>query len=80
MRQFRYLWSAIPLPVLIMLAGCSASQHDPQEQYYLLSANVKIPYWQAAANGLSRAASQLGVKGEMVGPDSYDAQAEHHVG
>lgn len=76
MRQFRFLRSAIPLPVLVVLVGCSASQHDPQEQYYLLSANVKIPYWQAAANGLSRAASQLGVKGEMVGPDSYDAQAE----
>ena len=76
MRQFRYLWSAIPLPLLVVLAGCSAAQHEPQEQYYLLSANVKIPYWQAAANGLSRAASQLGVKGEMVGPDSYDAQAE----
>ena len=76
MRQFRHLWSAFPLPVLIVLTGCSASRHDPQEQYYLLSANVKIPYWQAAGNGLARAASQLGVKGEIVGPDSYDAQAE----
>jgi ribose transport system substrate-binding protein len=76
MHQFRRVWSAITLPALIVLVGCSASQHEPEEHYYLLSANVKIPYWQAAANGLARAASQLGVKSEMVGPDSYDAQAE----
>ena len=58
MHQFRRVWSAIPLPVLIVLVGCSAPRHDPQEQYYLLSANVKIPYWQAAGNGLARAACE----------------------
>jgi ribose transport system substrate-binding protein len=62
--------------LLIVFVGCGGSQHDPLEKYYLLSANVKIPYWQAAANGLTRAAAQLQVKAEVVGPDTYDPQAE----
>ena len=64
-------------PVIpILLAGCGASQHSPDEKYYLLSANVKIPYWQTAGNGLVRSASQLRVQAELVGPDTYDAAAE----
>jgi len=70
MRRFR--WFA----ALILLVGCGGSQHAPQEKYYLLSANVKIPYWQAASNGLLRAAAQLQVQAEAVGPDTYDAQAQ----
>ncbi len=62
--------------VLVILAGCAGSPHDALEKYYLLSANVKIPYWQTAANGLARAAAQLQVKAEVVGPDTYDPQAE----
>ena len=69
----RALW----FPVIpILLAGCGGSQHSPDEKYYLVSANVKIPYWQAASNGLSRAARQLRVRAEMVGPDGYDPKAE----
>lgn len=69
----RALW----LPVIpILLAGCGGSQHSPDEKYYLVSANVKIPYWQAASNGLSRAARQLHVRAEVVGPDGYDPKAE----
>ena len=52
------------------------SQHNPQEKYYLLSANIKIPYWEAAANGLMRAARQMQVQAELVGPDTYDALAQ----
>lgn len=69
----RALW--FPL-IPILLAGCGGSQHSPDEKYYLVSANVKIPYWQAASNGLSRAARQLRVRAEMVGPDGYDPKAE----
>ena len=69
----RALW----FPVIpILLAGCGGSQHSPDEKYYLVSANVKIPYWQAASNGLSRAGRQLHVRAEMVGPDGYDPKAE----
>jgi ribose transport system substrate-binding protein len=64
------------LATLVLLAGCGGSPHSVEERYFLVSANVKIPYWQGAANGLARGASQLGVRAEMVGPDTYDAQAE----
>ena len=47
MRVARWL-----LAVVILLAGCGGgSQHSPEEKYYLLSTNVKIPYWQTANNG-----------------------------
>ena len=62
---------------IVGMVGCGGgSQHNPQEKYYLLSSNVKIPYWQTAGNGLLRAATQLQVRAEMVGPDTYDAKAE----
>lgn len=65
------------LAVLILLTGCGGgSRHDPQEKYYLLSSNVKIPYWQTAGNGFTRAAAQLQVRAEMAGPDTYDPNAE----
>ena len=44
--------------LVTVLVGCGGSTHDPLEKYYLVSANVKIPYWQTAANGLLRSASQ----------------------
>lgn len=56
--------------------GCSSSRHEATEKYYLVAANVKLPYWLAAQSGLNRAAKQLSVQVEMVGPDTYDPQAE----
>ena len=76
MRSLQCVWSGVPLGMTLVLAGCGASQHEPQEKYYLLSANVKIPYWQTAGTGLVRSASQMKVQAEVVGPDSYDTQAE----
>jgi ribose transport system substrate-binding protein len=77
MRRFQSLSCAIPLgAMLFLLAGCGGSQHNPQEKYYLLSANIKIPYWETAANGLMRAARQMQVQAELVGPDTYDAHAQ----
>jgi ribose transport system substrate-binding protein len=61
------------------LAGCSSGRHAPTEKYYLVSTNIKIPYWQTANSGLVRAARQLGVQAEMVGPDTYDAAAEQQA-
>jgi ribose transport system substrate-binding protein len=56
--------------------NCGGSQHDPTEAYYLVAFNRKIPYWQAAAAGIGKAAGQMKVKWEMVGPDTHDAEAE----
>jgi ribose transport system substrate-binding protein len=59
------------------LVGCGSSPHAPTEKYWLVATNIKIPYWQSANTGLVHAATQIGVKAEMVGPDSFDPKAEH---
>jgi ribose transport system substrate-binding protein len=58
------------------LAGCSGGRHAPTEKYFLVASNIKLPYWQTANSGLMRAAKELGVQAEMVGPETYDPAAE----
>ncbi len=43
---------------------------------FLISTNVKVPYWQTAAAGFSQAGSRLGVAYAFNGPDTYDPGAE----
>jgi len=62
---------------LMCLAGCSKSAHSPTENYVLIATNIKIPYWQAAAAGLRQAATELQVRWEMVGPETYNPQGQH---
>lgn len=74
--------SRLLLPLLLAgsalpLLNCGSSAHSPAEIYYLVATNIKVPYWQQAAAGLNKAALQMGVRAEMVGPDSYDPKAEH---
>ncbi len=57
-----------------VLVGCS--RHDNNERYILVTVNSKLPYWQTAAAGLSKAGVQYGVKVDVRGPDTYDPQAE----
>jgi len=68
-------WCVLAAAAMV-LGGCSKSVHDPGEKYYLVAANVKLPYWQTAASGFYAGARQMGVAAEMVGPDSYDPAAE----
>ncbi|MBZ5726093.1 MAG: substrate-binding domain-containing protein [Acidobacteriia bacterium] len=64
--------------LLLSLTGCGGgSQHALEEKYFLISTNIKVPYWQQAFAGLSRAANELPVKAEQVGPDTYDPKAQH---
>jgi len=62
--------------LILGLAACTSSRHEATEKYYLVTLNTKLGYWQAASAGLERAAHHLGVAAEMVGPDTYDPQAE----
>jgi len=66
---------------LVWLAGCGgpASQHAANEKYYLIASNTKVPYWQNAFAGLSKAATQLQLQSEMAGPDKYDPKEQHEV-
>ncbi len=61
--------------LLVFLTSCG-SAHDQDEKYFLVSTNVKIPYWQAGSAGLFQAAAQLKVRSEFAGPDTYDPKAE----
>src|SRR5215468_11560714 len=60
--------------LLITTTGCG--RHDSDEKYFLVTANVQLPYWQEAKAGLMQAADQLKVQAKVVGPDSYDPKAE----
>lgn len=72
--MFRFLCAGA---LLISLLHCGGSRHTPEEKYFLVAANIKVPYWQSAGNGLMAAARQFKVQAEMVGPDNYDPQGEH---
>jgi ribose transport system substrate-binding protein len=63
------------------LAGCGgpASQHAVNEKFYLIASNTKVPYWQNAFAGLSKAAGELKVQAEMAGPDKYDPKEQHEA-
>ena len=73
-KTLRFWSAAVPL---VWMSGCGGSPHAPEERYFLVATNIKLPYWQNAAAGLNRAAAQLRVRAEMVGPDSYDPKAQH---
>lgn len=64
--------------LLVFLVSCGTG-HDADEKYYLISANNKIPYWQAGGAGLFQAAAQLKVRSEFAGPDTYDPKAEQQA-
>lgn len=74
-------FSAVVSVLLSMfVSGCSGSRHDAAaETYYLVASNIKLPYWQSALKGLSRAASDLKVQAELVGPEAYDPKAQRDI-
>lgn len=61
--------------LLFGIASCAPNLHE-KETYILITANTKIPYWQAAQAGLNRAGSEMKVTVEMRGPKRYDPKAE----
>jgi ribose transport system substrate-binding protein len=75
MRKSNVLVHTLPV-LLAALAGCGGGRHEATEVYYLVTANTKIAYWQEAAAGLNAAAKQLGVRSDLVGPETYDPQAQ----
>jgi ribose transport system substrate-binding protein len=60
----------------LLVTSCAPLPHDPKETYILVAANIKIPYWQTALTGLNHAAAEMKVKAAMVGPATYDTNAE----
>lgn len=70
-------WRCLLLALALILGlGSCASQHDADENYYLVATNKQVAYWQAAGAGFLHAAAQLKVKAEFVGSDTYDPKAQ----
>jgi len=63
---------------LLPLLSCGTG-HDADEKYVLIAVNIQVPYWRTAGAGFMQAASQLNVRAEFAGPDSYDPKAEQQA-
>jgi ribose transport system substrate-binding protein len=75
----RKLFQLICLAVLLIpLLSCGAA-HDTDEYYVLVSANLKVPYWQTAGAGFAKAAEQFKVRADFKGPQNYDPRAQREA-
>jgi ribose transport system substrate-binding protein len=74
--MLRRLASIVAVALLFTSLLSCGSAHDSDEHYVLVAANLQVPYWQAAGAGFSKAAAQLKVRSDYVGPNNYDPKAE----
>jgi len=70
----RTIYCVMIVLVLVPLVSCGGGHSG--ETYMLISANVKVPYWQSAGSGFEQAANQLKVAYAFTGPDTYDPAGE----
>jgi ribose transport system substrate-binding protein len=75
MLRSRKLCSLLGLAFLIT-SMLSCGVHDSNEYFVFVAANLQVPYWQAAGAGFSKAAAQMKVRTDYLGPNSYDPKAE----
>jgi len=59
-----------------LIASCAKPYHEEVERYVFVATNINLPYWKEAEAGFLDAAKTLGVKGELIGPATYDPSAE----
>jgi len=67
----RFLHCVCLAAVVAPFLSCG-SAHSSEEYYVFIAANVQVPYWQAAAAGLSKAAGEFKVRSDFLGPQNYD--------
>ena len=58
---------ATSLLIFSSLLTTACSRHDSDEKFFLVSANVQLPYWQEAKAGFMHASDQLRVQAKFVG-------------
>ena len=75
-RRFGQVRRLIVCAALLALAACSGRNGDRGGKYYLVSAQIRLPYWQLAGAGFTAAAKQLKLEAEFVGPETYDPIAQ----
>jgi ribose transport system substrate-binding protein len=60
-----------------VLASCGPEPyHQQDERYIFVASNVKLPYWEEAEAGLRDASKALGVKAELMGPETFAPDQE----
>ena len=74
MKTMRQIALATVGVALAFTFGCTTD--SKQDVYYMIAANVQLPYWQTAANGFNKAAQQYKVTAKVVGPTTYDPLGE----
>ncbi len=79
MSSSQKLLTWVPLAMLLLAIVNCGTGHDADEKYFLIASNIQIPYWQTAAAGFSQCASQLKVRAEVAGPDTFDPKAEQQA-
>lgn len=72
--DLRVVTASAAFLLVSLITGCE--RHSNSEQYYLVATNVNLSYWRTAESGLQAAAGLYGVKAEMRGPSTLDAQGE----
>jgi ribose transport system substrate-binding protein len=60
----------------VLIVSCAKPFHEENERYVFVATNINLPYWQEAQSGYLDAAKALGVKGELIGPPTYDPPGE----
>jgi ribose transport system substrate-binding protein len=75
-RHWATLVSVFVLVGAALIASCAKPYHEENERYVFVATNISLPYWQEAQAGFLDAAKALGVKGELIGPTTYDPNAE----
>lgn len=72
----RKLVSQLIFTILLISMFSCKSGHDSDEYFVFVAANLQVPYWQMAGSGFAKAAEQLRVRSDYVGPNTYDPSAE----
>jgi len=73
------LYSVLGLTLLLCASLSCGSGHDSDEYFVFVAANLQVPYWQTAGAGFSKAATQMKVRADYLGPTSYDPKAEREA-
>jgi len=67
------------LAAAALIGSCAKPYHTETERYVFVATNIDLPYWREANAGFLDAAKTLGVKGELIGPATYDPGAEASI-
>jgi ribose transport system substrate-binding protein len=70
------LAGVVVLGGVALMVSCAKPYHEETERYVFVSTNINLPYWREAEAGFLDAAKMMGVKAELIGPTTYDPDAE----